>query len=340
MLSMQVPTRMSSTTEMQHSHDLHLHADAGDARSAVLTAVDTLLASRPSAPRLRVLLEGERLPATTVAALIAGLRRLRERGGAMAVLPLTPALRDALALTGLDHVFAFPLAPAEPPARHRLGGLLRSAAAALLGGLLLAGLPATASAPAPNDPAAILAKVIERNPSLTSYQGRMHVNLRLTSFPFLSQHLDATTYYKRPSNYEVVFDRVPSYAKGFEKLFADIGDPAGWQKRFTMAYEGETAFRGRKDAKLRLVQKVRGMIDHETVLVDTAAGTIDEIRYDYYNGGHITMTQTFQTIGGYTMLAGQDAEIAIPHVRAVAHGDYADYKTNVAIDDAVFTKKN
>ncbi len=40
------------------------------------------------------------------------------------------------------------------------------------------------------------------------------------------------------------------------------------------------------------------------------------------------------------MLAEQDAEIAIPHVRAVAHGDYADYKTNVAVDDAVFTKKN
>ncbi|MEA2666218.1 MAG: hypothetical protein QOI11_3162, partial [Candidatus Eremiobacteraeota bacterium] len=210
----------------------------------------------------------------------------------------------------------------------------------LAGVLALAGLPATAAAPAPTDPGTILAKVIERNPNLNSYQGRLHVDLRLTSFPYLRQHLDATTYYKRPANYEVVFDRVPGYAKGFEKLFADVGDPSSWQKRFAISYEGESEFHGHKDARLRLVQKVRGMIDHETVLVDTAAGTIDQIRYDYYNGGHITMTQAFENVGGYTMLAGQDAEIAIPHVRAVAHGSYADYKTNVAIDDAVFTKKN
>ncbi len=82
------------------------------------------------------------------------------------------------------------------------------------------------------------------------------------------------------------------------------------------------------------------MIDHETVLIDPNAWTIDSIRYDYYNGGHITMTQTFRQVGTYSLLAEQDAEIAIPHVRAVAHGTYTDYKTNVALDDAVFSKKN
>jgi hypothetical protein len=40
------------------------------------------------------------------------------------------------------------------------------------------------------------------------------------------------------------------------------------------------------------------------------------------------------------MLAEQNAEIAIPYAKAVAHGTYSDYKTNVAVDDAVFTKKN
>lgn len=321
---------------------LHAHADDQAAAAAVTSAVDAALAAAPTAPRLRVKLDGERLPAETIAALIAGLRRLRERGGAIEVVPGSRAVREGLALTGLDRVFAFPLVPGEPrpPRGPGLGGLVKNAAAVLVGVLALAGLPATAAAPAPTDPAAILAKVVERNPSLSSYQGRLHVDLRLTSFPFLHQHLDATTYYKRPANYEVVFDRVPGYAKGFEKLFADVGDPSSWQKRFALSYEGESEFHGHKVAQLRLVQKVRGMIDHETVLVDTAAGTIDSIRYDYYNGGHITMTQAFENVGGYTMLAGQDAEIAIPHVRAVAHGSYADYKTNVAIDDAVFTKKN
>ena len=67
----------------------------------------------------------------------------------------------------------------------------------------------------------------------------MHVDLRMTSFPFYAAALDGTTYYKRPSNYEVVFDRVPRVAKGFEKMFTDIGDPSNWEKRFVVTYAGE-----------------------------------------------------------------------------------------------------
>jgi hypothetical protein len=74
------------------------------------------------------------------------------------------------------------------------------------------------------------------------------------------------------------------------------------------------------------------------VLVDPGTWTIDQIRYDYYNGGSITMSQTFRSIGGYLLLATQRADIAIPHVRAVAYGTYGDYQTNVAVADSVFVK--
>ena len=317
---------------------LRLHAGDHDARSKVAAAVDALLERDLASPRLSVALDGERLPAEVVAALIAGLRRLRERGGAIEIVPASEAVRDALALAGLNRVFAFPLAPR---ARARRTGLLERVTAATFAAVMaFVAVPAFAGADHPTDPAAILARVEERNPSLTTYQGRMHVDLRMTSFPFIRQHLDGTTYYKRPSNYEVVFDRVPALAKGFDKMFADVGDPANWQKRFAVTYLGEREYQGRKDIELKLVQRVRGMIDHETVLVDPNAWTIDSIRYDYYNGGHITMTQTFREVGGYSMLAEQNAEISIPYAKAVAHGTYSDYKTNVAVDDAVFTKKN
>ncbi|HWT07274.1 MAG TPA: STAS domain-containing protein [Xanthomonadales bacterium] len=317
---------------------LRLHAGDGAARSKIAAAVDALLERDLASPRLSVVLDGERLPADVVAALIAGLRRVREHGGAIEIVPGSDAVRDALALAGLNRVFAFPLVPAEHA--HRTGLLARLAAASFAAALAFVGVPAFAGADRLTDPAAILARVEERNPSLTSYQGRMHVDLRMTSFPFIRQHLDGTTYYKRPSNYEVVFDKVPPLAKGFDKMFADVGDPANWEKRFVVTYQGEREYQGRKDIELKLVQRVRGMIDHETVLVDPNAWAIDSIRYDYYNGGHITMTQTFRQVGGYSMLAEQNAEIAIPYAKAVAHGTYSDYKTNVAVDDAVFTKKN
>jgi hypothetical protein len=335
---------MSICMENLQLHDaLRLHADDPAARSKVGAAVDALLAEDVASPRLSVVLDGERLPAEVIAALIAGLRRVREHGGAIQVAPGSIAVRDALAVAGLDRVFAFPLVPREPQPharRIRPRMLGRLVAAAVAGVLTFMGVPAFAVSDHLTDPATILARVEERNPSLSSYQGRTHVDLRMTSFPFLRQHLDGTTYYKKPSNYEVVFDKVPPLAKGFDKMFADVGDPANWEKRFVITYQGEHEYQGRKDIELKLVQRVRGMIDHETVLVDPNAWAIDSIRYDYYNGGHITMTQTFREVGGYSMLAEQNAEIAIPYAKAVAHGTYSDYKTNVAVDDAVFTKKN
>jgi anti-anti-sigma regulatory factor len=325
--------------EEAHQNPLRLSTEDSEARSQVTAAVDALLETEVPSPRLLVTLSGERLSDDTIAGLVTGLRRLRERGGAIEVRTASVAVRHRLALTGLDRVFSFPLVPLEPQSPVRRGALGRMLAASIAAIIALAGLPAFAAADHPTDPEAILAKVEERNPSLSSYQGRMHVDLRMTSFPFVRQHLDGTTYYKRPSNYEVVFDKVPPLAKGFDKMFTDIGDPSNWEKRFVVTYEGEHDYNGRKDIQLRLVQRVRGMIDHETVMIDPNSWAIDSIRYDYYNGGHITMKQTFREVGGYSMLAEQDAEIAIPYAKAVAHGTYSDYKTNVAIDDSVFTKK-
>jgi hypothetical protein len=316
----------------------------GRPREAVASAVDAALAQAAAAPRLTVQLAGDVLPAPIVAALVAGLRRLREVGGSMVVEPETAAMRDALSLHGLDRVFAAPL-DEESPSRPRGGGWRTARACiAAVSALLLAAVawtPAQAQTDGiSNDTALILERVIERNPELSSFQGRMHVDIRLRSFPFLHEHLDATTYYKRPSNYEVVFDHLPGYARGFQKLYTDVGDPSNWAKHFVITYQGQVAYEGREDLQLRMVQRVRGMIDHETVLIDPNEFTIDQIRYDYYNGGHITMSQSFRPVGDYLLLAAQTAEIAIPHVSAIASGSYDQYQTNVALSDAVFERNN
>jgi len=327
---------------------LRLETDDTDARLAIGTTLDRLLAGGEERPRLRVVLGGSTLSAAIMSAMIAGLRRIRERGGAIVVEAEQEPVRAALAMTGLDRVFALPIGEeSEPPAKppSALGAFFRSTAA-LVAVCLALGSPAARAdvaspAPAPpvTDAAAIIARVVARNPDLGSYQSRVHIDVRMTSFPFLREHLDGSTYFKRPSNYEVVFDHVPGYAKGFEKLYTDVGDPANWEKRFVITVVGTRAFEGHDDLELRMVQRVRGMIDHETVLVDPTAWTIDELAYHYYTGGVITMTQHFQTIDGHSMLAEQDARIDIPHVRAVAHGTYGEYRVNVAIDDAVFTGK-
>ena len=198
---------------------------------------------------------------------------------------------------------------------------------------------ATARAAAELSPQQVIANVVERNPELGTFQA--HVDVRLhTGIPFLNPVLEGTTYYKRPDRYEVVFTKVPAYASGFQKLYSDIGDPAGWDKRFVISVAGERSFAGHNDVVLRLVQRVRGMIEHEEVLVDPQRWAVDQMSYHYYNGGAITLDQTFRSEGGFSVLSDQHADIALPHVpHAVGNAHYSEYRFNVAIDDAVFTEK-
>jgi beta-phosphoglucomutase-like phosphatase (HAD superfamily) len=106
---------MQRTKDLQSP--LRLHVDDADAPSKVADAVYLLLARQVEAPHLRVTLDGSHLSDKIIAGLVAGLRRLREKGGAIEVTPTSPALRDALAIAGLDRVFAFPIVPRVDPER-------------------------------------------------------------------------------------------------------------------------------------------------------------------------------------------------------------------------------
>ncbi len=104
-----------------------------------------------------------------------------------------------------------------------------------------------------------------------------------------------------------------------------------------MSFEGMRNLSGRRVLELRLSAKIRGMIDHQSVFVDPATYQVSQVEWHYYNGGVITMTQNYRNEGTYSLLSSQHATIAIPHVRALADATYTDYRTNVAVDDAVFS---
>ena len=64
-------------------------------------------------------LHGNHLPAPLVAALIGNLRRLREAGGELVANGTTPALRNAMAVHGLDRVLSRSAGPRTGAARGR-----------------------------------------------------------------------------------------------------------------------------------------------------------------------------------------------------------------------------
>ena len=63
------------------------------------------------------------------------------------------------------------------------------------------------------------------------------------------------------------------------------------------------------------------------------------MEWHYYNGGVISMSQEYQSVAGFMVLAKQHATIHIPFVHAAAEATYGDYRTNVAIDDSIFTRE-
>ena len=115
-------------------------------------------------------------------------------------------------------------------AKHRIAVLL-----ALLAAGSGVGVADTSAPPLPNNAWAIVQRMAERNPSLESYRARVHVDIRMLNFPFLAPKLDGTSYFRRPDTYVVVFDRMPSYARGFQRLFDDIGNPKAWENFSQMA---------------------------------------------------------------------------------------------------------
>ncbi len=290
------------------------------------------------------------LDSPIITALIRLLREVRERGASISLRASRTSLLETLRITALDKVFTVtaagerPVPPATPGAasgrrgsRHGRGRFVAAlAAGAFAFGSLLAN---RASADTEQSPADLVASIIGQNAAMQSYEASVKVDFHLRTFPFVSEHLDGTTYFKRPDDFEVVFAKVPGYAKGFDRLYSDIDDPSSWERRFDMTLAGEKTFDGHRDVVLRLVQKVRGMIDHEDVAIDPVAQHIDGMEWDYYNGGVIQMTQQYQHVGGFEVLAKQHAMILIPFVHAAADAAYSDYKTNVAIDDSVFSRE-
>jgi outer membrane lipoprotein-sorting protein len=195
-------------------------------------------------------------------------------------------------------------------------------------------------APAPSaTPADVIQKMVDRNPSLQTFRSRVHVNVRMLNFPFLAPKLDGTSYFKRPDNYVVNFDRMPGYAKGFSKLFDDVGDPASWGKDQNVVLDGRASLNGSTAIVLRLTKKIpSSILAYTLAFVDPKTYDLEQMEWHYTSGGTIVMTQTYRLQGSFAVISSQHATIDIPHIRAIADSTYGPYETNVAFANAVFAK--
>lgn len=219
--------------------------------------------------------------------------------------------------------------------RHRMAAVRLAAILVLASqGETLAQQPAETP-----DAQTVIRRVLQRNPSLETFQSRMHVRVHMLNFPWISVHLDGTSYFKRPNAYEVVFDRVPGYASSLKHVFADIADPVEWQRDWKVTCLGLRTVNGTPLLMLQM-SKADGSarVREQDAFIDPVSYAVARMEWHYTNGGSIAMTQTYKTEGTYVLIASQHADIQIPHVRAVADATYDTYQTNVAVNDSVFAQ--
>ncbi|MGC9993296.1 MAG: hypothetical protein ABSD52_13005 [Candidatus Cybelea sp.] len=210
--------------------------------------------------------------------------------------------------------------------------ILLSVAVASLFSVLGAAPASLAATALPSDARTVIERMAARNPSIKSYQARVHVDIRLLSFPFLAPKLDGTSYFKRPDLYVVVFDRMPSYARSFGRLFNDVGNPLGWERDQNITLDGTTVLGGREMLVLRLTKKIHSdILDHTLAYVDALSYTLAQMEWYYTSGGKITMSEQYRLEGNYWVLAQQHATIHMPYARAVADAVYGTYQINVPI---------
>lgn len=212
--------------------------------------------------------------------------------------------------------------------------------AVLLALLAVAGaLPAAASAPKVLDAHAVIQRMIASEPSLISYRARVRVAVHMLNFPFLSPQLNGTSYYKRPTSYEVVFDSVPFYMKGFSRLFADMGEPGAWERDQNVVLLGTRVESGKSLLVVRMTKKIHSdILDHADAFVDPRTYELVRMEWHYRSGGSIVMTQTYRAQSGFVVPSTQHVTVDIPHVRAVGDAVYGDYQVNVLVDSSVFSK--
>jgi hypothetical protein len=181
----------------------------------------------------------------------------------------------------------------------------------------------------------LLARMSTINPDLHSYTATVRAHVALTTFPFLATDIVATYYHKDPDLDKLeVTSGLPIIAQSFSKLFAHIEPPSRWAALYTITKSGDDG----KTTNLTLVPRDAGNVRKIEVLVDDATATIAAMRWDYENGGWLSMTQRYAVVQGNTMVTSQSGHVEEPGYIGDVTTTLSGYHMNPDLPDSLFSQ--
>jgi hypothetical protein len=184
-------------------------------------------------------------------------------------------------------------------------------------------------------PGAVLSKVLERNPTISTYEAPLSIHFRERTFPFIGATLNGAAYYEKSGKFAVKFPSVPAAMSSFPKAYGSMMNVAGWPALYALA-GGAPRSAADRDIALRLTPRDPASdLVLGSIYVDPAAWTIDEMDWTFRHM-QCSITQTFRPLGAAVVLDGQHATIRVPFARVEVTTQVGDYKTNVAIAPTIF----
>jgi len=178
-------------------------------------------------------------------------------------------------------------------------------------------------------------RALNVNAKLRTYTANVTLDIKMTSFPFLSPELTGTAYYKHPDKRAVVFDTVPVLAEQAKKVYPKVEEPVDWPRVYTVTPLSDEA----GDTTFRLVPRKNGRVEHLDVKVDDTNGTIVGYTWTYKDGGFVAFDQSFKAIEGNFLPDKLSGRVELPSYKANVTSALSNYKLNVAIADSVFAEK-
>jgi hypothetical protein len=178
-------------------------------------------------------------------------------------------------------------------------------------------------------------RMLAVNPKLKTYTANVTLDIKMTSFPYLSPELTGTAYYKHPDKRTIVFDTVPVLAEQAKKVYPKIEEPVDWPKVYTITPLGDE----NGSTTFRLIPRKNGRVEHLDVKVDDAVGTITSYTWTYKDGGYVAFDQSFKTIDGNYLPEKLSGRVELPAYKAKVTSALSNYKLNVAIAESVFVEK-
>jgi len=194
-------------------------------------------------------------------------------------------------------------------------------------------LAALAAMPTPSPGSAdMLARMASLNPHLKTLEASVHVDIALHTFPYLSPSLDGTYYHKEPSKDKIAFRTVPMIAKQFDKVYPHVESPSRWESVYYVTNEGDDG----RQTTFKLVPRVRGRIDHITAKVDDRNATVDQMVWQYNDGGYASLKQQFTVVDGNFVPKTQTGHVEVPNYTADLTSQFSNYRLNPPIPDSIF----